>query len=126
MKTISRFPGMAGEANDAMSAYTQVHLSEAPRLLRKPEKERPEVWTTLPPRRRPKQWDTIEVPVVLLERNFFVHPLDGLQTKRKNVSTSECLCVHRKSQQLLSVSVDDIKKAGKKDKLGSMWNTLPQ
>ena len=30
---ISRFLGIAGEANDEVSAYSQVHLSEASRLL---------------------------------------------------------------------------------------------
>ena len=34
LDTKTRLLGMAGEANDAVSAYTQVHLSEAPRLLR--------------------------------------------------------------------------------------------
>ena len=47
-------PGMTGEANDAVSAYTQMHTSEAPRLLRLPEKERPQVSIRLPPSRRPK------------------------------------------------------------------------
>ena len=64
--TISRLPGMAGEANDATSAYQQEHMSEGPRLLRLPAKE--------PPRRRPKQWDEVEEPVVPLEGNLHGHP----------------------------------------------------
>ena len=35
---ISKLPGMDEEANDAVSAHTQVHLSDAPRLLRLPER----------------------------------------------------------------------------------------
>ena len=33
LDTISRLPGMSGEANDAVSAYTQVEMSDASRLL---------------------------------------------------------------------------------------------
>ena len=31
--TISRLHGVAGESNDAVAAYTHVHMKEAPRLL---------------------------------------------------------------------------------------------
>ena len=34
LDTIYRLPGMVGAANDAVSAYTKVHMSDAPRLLR--------------------------------------------------------------------------------------------
>ena len=33
LDTISRLPGMSGEANDAVSAFTQVKMSDASRLL---------------------------------------------------------------------------------------------
>ena len=36
---MSRLPGTAGEANDAVSACTKVHVSEARRLVRLPEKK---------------------------------------------------------------------------------------
>ena len=39
LDTISLFPGMAGEANDAVSAYTQVRMSDGTRPSRLPEKE---------------------------------------------------------------------------------------
>ena len=39
LDTISKLPGMAGETIDAISAYTQVKMTEAPRLLRMPNKE---------------------------------------------------------------------------------------
>ena len=39
--TLSRHRGMNGEAMDAVSAHTQVHMSEAPRLLRFSEKRTP-------------------------------------------------------------------------------------
>ena len=43
LDAISRHRGTAREANDAVSAYTQVRMSEAPSLLRLPEKEYPQL-----------------------------------------------------------------------------------
>ena len=43
VNTISRLHGVAEEANDALSACAQVHMSEAPSSLRSPEKECPHV-----------------------------------------------------------------------------------
>ena len=34
LDTNSRLPGVAGDANDAVSAHTQGRMSEAPRLVR--------------------------------------------------------------------------------------------
>ena len=34
LDTVSRLPGTAGEGNDAVSAFSQVHTSEAVRVLR--------------------------------------------------------------------------------------------
>ena len=68
---ISRFLGMAGEANDEVSATSQVHLSEASRLsllLRKTA----QVWIRLPPSQRPKHWDSIEEPVLSLSETCTV------------------------------------------------------
>ena len=78
-----RLPGMAGEANDAISAYTQVHTSEAPILLRLREKECPRVLIRLSPSRRPKQGDSIEEPAVPLGRDPYGYPLSGLLWERK-------------------------------------------
>ena len=39
LNTISRLLGMSGEANDAVSAYTQVKISDASRALKLPETE---------------------------------------------------------------------------------------
>ena len=48
---------MTREANDTVSAYTCVHLSEVSRWLWLPDKERPQVCIRLPSSRRPQQWD---------------------------------------------------------------------
>ena len=70
LDTISKLPGMAGETSGAISAYTQVKMTEAPRLLRLPKEGYPEIWIRIPP---PKSWNNLEDPVVLLERNFYGH-----------------------------------------------------
>ena len=69
------------------------------------------VWIRLPPSRRPKQWASIEEPMVLFERNPCGHPWAGLLWERKleevkrhgeKVPRWECLYVHRKSQPFSS------------------------
>ena len=66
---MSKLPGMAGETCHAVSAYTQVKMTETPRLLRLPEEECPEIWIRTLPRQRPNRWDKFGDSVVLLERN---------------------------------------------------------
>ena len=41
MDVIARLPGCAGQASGAVSAYTQVKMEDAPRLLKIPESECP-------------------------------------------------------------------------------------
>ena len=78
MDVISRLPGCAGQAADAASAYTQVKMEDAPKLLKIPESECPDIWTRLPRHKWPKSCSSIEDPVVPLERNLYGHPLVGL------------------------------------------------
>ena len=74
-------------------------------------------------------------PVVPLERNLYGHPLAGLLWERQfekillkhgweKVSNWECLFVHREKGLFLSVHVDDIKLAGKKQNIDPMWKVL--
>ena len=62
----------------------------------------------------------MEDPIVLLERNFFGHPLAGLlweilfekalmELGWEKVAHWECLFVHRRQKLFLSAFVDDIK-----------------
>ena len=44
MDIISRLPGCAGQAADAVSAHTQVKMEDAPNLLKIPTLECPEIW----------------------------------------------------------------------------------
>ena len=77
MDVISRLPGCAGQAADAVSAYTQVKMDDAPTLLKNPKSECPDIWIRLPRHKWPKSWSSIEDPVVPLERNLHGHPLAG-------------------------------------------------
>ena len=127
MDIISRLPGCAGQAADAVSAYTQVKMEDAPTLLNIPKSERPDIWIRLPKHKWTKSWSSMEDPVVPLERNLYGHPLAGLLWERQfekvllkygweKVSNLECLFVDREKGLSLSVYVDDIKIGWKETK----------
>ena len=48
MDIISRLPGCAGQAPDAVSAHTQAKMEEAPTLLKIPKSECPDIGIRLP------------------------------------------------------------------------------
>ena len=48
MDIISRLPGCAGQAADAVSVFTQVKMVDAPKLLKIPKSECPDNWIRLP------------------------------------------------------------------------------
>ena len=48
MDIISRMPGCAGQAADAVSAYTQIKMEDAPKSLKIPKSECPDIWIRLP------------------------------------------------------------------------------
>ena len=48
MDIISRLPGCAGQAADAVSAYTKVNMDDASKLLKIPKSECPDIWIRLP------------------------------------------------------------------------------
>ena len=83
MDIISRLPGCAGQATDAVSAYTQVKMQDAHKLLKIPKPECPDIWIRLPRHKWPKSSPSIEDPVVLLERNLYGHRLAGLLWERQ-------------------------------------------
>ena len=75
LDSVSKLPGVAGETSDVVSAYTQVKMTKAPRLLRLPKEECSEIWIKILSRQRPRSWDNIDDPVVPLGRNLYDHPL---------------------------------------------------
>ena len=112
MDIISRLPGCDGKAADAVSAFTQVKMEDAHKLLKIPKSECPDTWIRLPRHERPKSWSSIEDPVVLLERNLYGHPLAGLLWERQfekillkhgweKIPNWECLFVHSEKRIIL-------------------------
>ena len=71
MEVIARLPGCAGQAADAISAYTQVKMKDAPQILKIPKSECPDIWMCLPRHEWPKSWSNIEDTVVPLARNMW-------------------------------------------------------
>ena len=107
MDIISRLPGCSGQAADAVSAYTQVKMEDAPKLLKIPKSDCPDIWIRLPRHKWPESWSSMEDPVV--ERNLYGHPFAGLSWERQfekillqhgweKVSNWECLFVHREKK----------------------------
>ena len=112
MDIISRLPGCAGQAADAVSACTQVKMEDAPTILKIPKSECPDIGIRLPRHILPKSWSSMEDPVVSLERNLYGHLLAGLLWERQfekillkygweKVSNWECLFVHREKRIIL-------------------------
>ena len=78
MDIISRLLGCDGQAADAVSAYTLVKMEDAPKLLKIPKSECPDIWIRLPRHKWPTSWCNMEDPVVPLELNLYGHLLAGL------------------------------------------------
>ena len=71
MDKISRLPGCDGQAADAVSADTQVKMEDAPKLLKIPKSECPDIWIRPPRHKWPKSWSSMEDPVVPLGRILY-------------------------------------------------------
>ena len=80
MDIISGLPGCAGQAADAVSACTQVKMENAPKLLKIPKSECPDIWIRLPRHKWPKSWVQYGRPSrsSWTKRNLYGHPLAGL------------------------------------------------
>ena len=68
MDVTARLPDCQGQAADAVSAYTQVKMNDAPKLLKGPKSECPDLWIRVPLHEWPKSWSNIEGLVV---RNLY-------------------------------------------------------
>ena len=90
---------------------------------------------SLPKHKWPKSWSSMENPVVPLERYLYCHPLAGLLLERqfekvllehgwRKVPNWECLFVSLEKGLFLSVCVDDVKHAGKKQNINPTWKNL--
>ena len=83
MDVVSRLPRCAGQAADAVSAYTQVKMEDAPSSIKIPKSECPDIWIRLPKHTWRQSWSWKEESVVPLERNLYGHPLGGLLWERQ-------------------------------------------
>ena len=78
MDVISRLPGCAGQAADAISAYTQVKMVHAPSLLKFPKSKCPDIWIRLPKHNWPNRTRGLFLSVCVDEKN--------LAGKKQNIS----------------------------------------
>ena len=83
MDVIAGLPGCAGQAADAASSYTQVKMEHAPKLVKIPKSECPDIWIRPPKHKWPKSWSSMEDLVVPLERHLYGHPQAGLLWERQ-------------------------------------------
>ena len=107
MDIISRLPGCAGQAADAVSACTQVRMEDAHKLFKNSKMGMSRhLDSSTTGHKWPKSWSSMEDPVVPLERNLYGHPLAGLLWERQfekillqhgceKVPNWECLFAHR-------------------------------
>ena len=56
---------------------------DAPKFLKIPKSECPDIWIRPPRHKWHKSWSSMEDPVVPLERNLYGHPLAGLLWERQ-------------------------------------------
>ena len=135
MDIISRLPGCSSQAADAVSAFPQVKMEDAPTSLKIPKSEGPDTWIGLPKHKWAKSWSSMEDPVVLFDWNLYGHPLAGLLWERQfekvllghgweKVLNWECLFVNRAKGLFLPVYVDDFKMAGKTQNIELTWKIL--
>ena len=83
MVIISRLPGCAGQAADAVSAYSQVKNGSCSKNYGKfPNRNVQTFGFVYHDTKWPKSWSSMEDPVVPLERNLYGHPLAGLLWER--------------------------------------------
>ena len=110
-------------------------MEDAPSLFKTPKSECPDIWFRPPKHNWPKSWSSVDDPVIPSERNLYLQPLAGLLWETQfekvllkygweKVPNWECLFVHREKGLFLSVCVDDIKIAGKKQNICLTWKIL--
>ena len=75
---IARLPDCDGQAADAVSAYTQVKMEDAPKLLRIPKSECPKIYGyVFPDTSGPNRGQTQKIQWFLLNEILYGHPLAG-------------------------------------------------
>ena len=72
MDIVSRLPGCAGQAVEAVSAKTQVKMEDAHKLLKISKSECPDIWIRLPRHKWPKSWSSMEPKSFFLKGIYVV------------------------------------------------------
>ena len=78
LDVVARLPGCDGQAADAVSAYTQVNLEDAPNCPKCPNRNAQMFGYVFHDTKWANSCDKIEDPVVFLKRNLHGHPFVGL------------------------------------------------
>ena len=136
MDIISRLLGCAGQAGDAVSAYTQVKMEDAPKLLKNSKNRNVQtfgsVYHDTNGQNHGPVWKTqsfllSEICMVILWQDCY-----GKGNLRKSCCNTvgrrfpigNAYSYTREKGLFLSVYVDDIKLAGKKQNIDPMWKVL--
>ena len=105
-------------------------MEDAPKLLKIPKSECPDIWIRLPRHKWSKPWSSLEDPIVPLERNLYGHPLTRLMGKRiweilieirLGESSQLGMLIRTPSKKSYSYLCMWIKLAGKKQNIDPMW-----
>ena len=136
MDIILRLTGCSGQATDAVSAYTQVKMEDAPTLFEKIQRQNVQIFgqvyqSTNGPNHGPV-WKTQSfllsgICTVILWRDCCGKGhFEKVQLKYgwETVPNWECLFVNREKGLFLSVYVDDLELAGKKQNINPTWKRL--
>ena len=110
-------------------------MEDAPKLLKIPKSECPDIWIRLPRHKWPKSCFSMEDPVVPLERNLYGHLLARLLCEKqfekillqhgwKKVPIENAYSYTVKKDYSHLCMWDDIKLAGKKQNINPMWKVL--
>ena len=135
MDIISRLPGCAGQAADAVSAYTQSHNGRCSKIIENSQIGMSRHFESSATTLVAKIMVQYGRPCRSSERNLYGHRLAGLLWERQfekillqhgweKVPSWDFFFVHREKGFFLSVYVDDIKLAGKKQNINPMWKVL--
>ena len=136
LDVISRLPGCAGQASDAVSANAQVKLEDAPRLKNIQNQNVQMFGYVFHDTNGQNHGGKLKIPWYLLNEIYMV-PFAGLLWERQfeqallelgweKVPNWECVFVHWKQWYFCQKNVDDIKMSGKKQNLALMWKKLTE
>ena len=134
MDIISRLPVCAGQAADAVSAKTHVKMEDAPKLLKIRNRNVQTfgfVYHDTNGQNHGPVWKTqsfllSEICKVILWQDCYgkCNLRKSYCRKLEKISNWKCLFVHGEKGLFLSVYVDDIRLAGKKQNIDPMWKVL--